>query len=175
MHAQRDRPAFTAVFNEYAPYVWRVLRRLGVDQADVEDVCQEVFMVVHRRLPEFEGRSSLRTWLYAICVRRAGNYRTRAVRRHEVLNADRTDQAFEPTQLDQLERTRALRWLDRVLAELPPAQRDVYVLYELEQMTMQEVADVVGCPLQTAYSRLHAARRCVQRAVAPQKPRLRAL
>ena len=62
------------IFREYAPFVWRGLRRLGVPECDVEDVCQEVFVVVHRKLGDFEGRSSLRTWIYGICARTASAF-----------------------------------------------------------------------------------------------------
>ena len=65
--------AFTGLFREHAPYVWRVLRRLGVAEADVEDACQEVFLVVHRRAESFDGTSSVKTWIYGICVRVASS------------------------------------------------------------------------------------------------------
>ena len=71
------------IFDEHARYVWRTLRHLGVADADLEDVCQEVFVTVHRKLPEFEGRSKLRTWLYGICLRVASDYRRRAYVRRE--------------------------------------------------------------------------------------------
>ena len=75
--------ALAELFAEHVHYVFRALRRLGVDESDVEDVCQEVFLVVDRRLPEFEGRSSLRTWIYAICLRCASRYRKRPHLRRE--------------------------------------------------------------------------------------------
>src|SRR4051812_1143348 len=76
------------VFREHAPFVWRALRRLGVREADVEDACQEVFVVVHRRLADFEGRSSVRTWVYGICVRVASDWRKRAHVRREIVTDD---------------------------------------------------------------------------------------
>src|SRR5262245_49705869 len=72
------------IFDEHARYVWRTLRHLGVADADLEDVCQEVFVTVHRKLPEFEGRSKLRTWLYGICLRVASDYRRREIGRAHV-------------------------------------------------------------------------------------------
>src|SRR5690349_18720106 len=83
--AEGDAQAITfdAVVAEHGPYVWRVLRRLGVRSADIEDVWQETFIVVHRKLGGFEGRSQLRTWLSAIAVRVASDYRSRAYRRRE--------------------------------------------------------------------------------------------
>lgn len=153
--------ALAEVFAQHAPYVFRVLRRLGVDESDVEDVCQEVFLVVNRRLPEFEGRSSLRTWIYSICLRCAARYRKRPHLRREQRGLEPNELPTDPSQLRALEHKRALERLDAVLGALPEAQREVYVLYELEELGMREIAEAIDCPLQTAYSRLHAARRAV--------------
>jgi RNA polymerase sigma-70 factor (ECF subfamily) len=158
------KAAITAgdVFREYAPFVWRVLRGLGVAEADVADVCQEVFVVVHRKLTAFEGRSSLRTWLYGISARTVSDYRRRASRRREVLTDAPLDQAAIGTADDALALRLACRVLDRILDDLTEEQRAVFVLYEIEELTMSEVAELLGCPLQTAYSRLIAARRHVE-------------
>ena len=72
-HGQGGLPDLAEIFRQYAPFAWRALRRLGVPDADVEDVCQEVFVVVHRKLGDFEGRSSLKTWIYGICPRTASD------------------------------------------------------------------------------------------------------
>src|SRR5262245_16857882 len=80
-------PSFADVYRDYATYAWRVLRRLGVRDVDVEDVCQELFLVVHRKLPQFAHRSTLRTWLYSIAIRCASDYRRRAhIKREEPRN-----------------------------------------------------------------------------------------
>jgi RNA polymerase sigma-70 factor (ECF subfamily) len=159
-------PSVADVFRDHAAFVWRALRRLGVREADVEDVAQEVFVVVHRKLGEFEGRSSMRTWLYGICVRTASDYRKRARIRHEVTTDEPPEQTASAPQVEDVARRQARALLDRILAELDEDKRAVFVLYEIEQVTMAEVAEAVGCPLQTAYSRLHAARRDVEAAVA---------
>src|SRR5262245_46030301 len=105
------------IFESYAPFVWRVLRRMGVAEADAEDVCQEVFLVVHRRLAEFEARSSLRTWIYSICLRCAAAYRNRAHHRREVRSTELVEPPVEEGQADEaLELARALRKLDEVLS-----------------------------------------------------------
>lgn len=153
-----DELSTTAIFKEYATYVWRVLRRLGVSESDVEDCCQEVFMVIHRRLGEFEGRSSLRTWLYGICVRVASDYRKRASRRYERTVEELPEQLARENPHEQSATNQALVMLDRCLDELDQDKREVFVLYEIEELSMNEVAEALACPLQTAYSRLHAAR-----------------
>lgn len=160
------REEFRAIFREHAPFVWRALRRLGVAEADVEDVAQEVFLVVHRRLAEFEGRSRMSTWIYGICLRVASDHRRRAhVRRERPTDRppERVGSAPQPKELEQRQ-ARAL--LDAALARLDEPKRAVFVLYEIEELPMKEVAEALGCPLQTAYSRLHAARDELREALA---------
>jgi RNA polymerase sigma-70 factor (ECF subfamily) len=159
-------PTLADIFREYAPFVWRGLRRLGVPESDVEDVCQEVFVVVHRKLGDFEGRSSLRTWIYGICVRTASDYRRSGRVRREVVTDAPPDAPHEGAQHDTVALKQARATLDRILDELDDDKRSVFVLYEIEELTMAEVAEAIGCPLQTAYSRLHAARKVVEAGVA---------
>ena len=155
-------PTIQHIFAEHASFIWRTQRRLGVRDADVEDLCQEVFLVVHRKLAEFQARSSLRTWLYGICVRTASDYRRSArVQNEEVMSAI-PEQSIPAEPHHALERRRALERLDAVLDELDDDKRAVFVLYEIEQLPMSDVAEAVGCPLPTAYSRLHAARKHVE-------------
>jgi RNA polymerase sigma-70 factor, ECF subfamily len=160
---KRSEPAtvtdFTTVFSEYAPFVLRVLRHLGVPSADLQDQAQEAFVAVFRGLPSFAGRSSLRTWVYGICVHVASNYRRRAYVRRERSVPEPPEQAQDADQDEAFERSQGWPALRRLLDTLDAEKREVFVLYELEELPMREVADVCGCPLQTAYSRLHAARR----------------
>jgi RNA polymerase sigma-70 factor (ECF subfamily) len=158
------RPTTAAVFRELGPFAWRVLRRLGVPDADVDDVLQEVFVTVHRKLPGFEGRSSVRTWLYGICIRVASDYRQRTRTRRETA-AEMPELAVEPGQEGHVAAAQARILLDRVLDGLDDAKRAVFVLHEIEELPMSEIATALECPLQTAYSRLHAARREVEAAV----------
>jgi RNA polymerase sigma-70 factor (ECF subfamily) len=159
-----SQPSLRTIFDEHARYVIRTLRHLGVREADVEDVAQEVFVTVHRKLAEFEGRAKLRTWLYAICLRVASDHRRRAYVVRE--------RATDTVPVDTGERTgnepdtslESRAFVGELLAELDDDKRTVLVLYEIEGLTMREVAEVVGCPLQTAYSRLHAARDLLQAA-----------
>lgn len=158
-------PPLAEIFRQYAPFVWRALRRLGVPESDVEDVCQEVFVVVHRKLGDFEGRSSLRTWIYGICARTASDYRRSGRVRREVVTDAPPETAHEGGQDDAVALRQARATLDRILDDLDDDKRSVFVLYEIEELTMAEVADALGCPLQTAYSRLHAARKVVEAGV----------
>lgn len=162
--AAGPHPPVRVLFQHYAPYVWRVLRRMGVAQADVEDVCQEVFVAVARQLPTFEGRSSMRTWLYSIALRQALNYRRRAFRRYETTSEFVGEAPVAPSQTRQLDARRAVDALDAVLDQMDPDRRQVFVLFELEHLPMKEVAQIVGCPLPTAYGRLRSARKQLREA-----------
>jgi RNA polymerase sigma-70 factor, ECF subfamily len=152
-------PSFAEVFVEYAPFVLRVMRHLGVPPSDLQDQSQEVFVAVFRGLEEFAGRSSLQTWLYGICLRVASNHRRRAHVRRERPAAELPEQASAPEQELLLEQRQGEPRVMRLLDTLDPDKREVFVLYELEEVSMKEVAELCNCPLQTAYSRLHAARR----------------
>jgi RNA polymerase sigma-70 factor, ECF subfamily len=154
-------PTVGELFAEHAVFVWRLLRRLGVSEADAEDVCQDVFIVVHRKLSAFEPRASPRTWLYAIAARVASEYRRSARVRREELTDSPPEQISAEDPIDFVERRRQLAWLDAVLDELDHDKRAVFVLYEIEELSMSAVAVMLDCPLQTAYSRLYAARKVV--------------
>jgi RNA polymerase sigma-70 factor (ECF subfamily) len=165
-----DAQALTlrAIFEAEAAFVFRVLRRLGVPERDLDDAAQDVFVVVHRKLPEFEPATPLRSWLFGIARRVAAARCRRGYQRHEVTTGDlelSTVAAPDEQGVD------ARQLLNRALFELDAAKRDVFVLYELEGLSMHEVAAAVGCPLQTAYSRLHAARALVQSKLLPPRQR----
>ncbi len=162
----RSAASLVDIFREYAPFVWRTLRRLGVPECDVEDVCQEVFVVVHRKLDDFEGRSSVRTWIYGICARTASDYRRSGRVRREIITDVTPPGTDEGRQDEAVAFRQARAALDRILDTLDGDKRAVFVLYEIEELTMAEVAEALGCPIQTAYSRLHSARKLVEAGVA---------
>lgn len=157
-HAEQLR----RMFAENSDFVWRSLRHLGIAPADIEDVVQEVFVVVHKRLCDYEERSALRSWLYAICLRVCSRHRRSRRRRPEDTLAELPDVGVEPEQEHDVERNEALRLGRQLIDALPDKQRVVFLMYELEHMTMQEIAEILGCPIQTAYARLHRARENVR-------------
>jgi RNA polymerase sigma-70 factor (ECF subfamily) len=160
---------FAQVYEQHAAFVWRSLRRLGVREADLEDVTQEVFVVVHRKLPEFDGRSTVKTWLFGICLRTSSDYRRRAHVQREDIVETVPDTAQEPAAPELVARRQARAMLDRVLDGLDEDKRATFVLFELEQVPMAEVASMTDVPLQTAYARLYAARRAVEAALKQRK------
>jgi RNA polymerase sigma-70 factor (ECF subfamily) len=158
-------PAFEAVYEQHFDLVYRNVRRLGVPDAGVDDAVQEVFLVVHRRLGEFEGRSSLRTWVFAIVAHVARDCR-RTLRRKSphlrtpdsAVDADTVpDERADPHA--RTERSEGVRLLHRVLDALDDDKRAVLVMAELEQMSAPEIAEVLGENVNTIYARLRAARR----------------
>jgi RNA polymerase sigma-70 factor (ECF subfamily) len=153
-----EKQCVREIFEQHAGFVWRSLRHLGVRDADLEDVTQEVFVVVHSRFGSYDDRDKLRSWLYAICSRVAKAHVRKIVRRRENITAEPPEADAPATQLEHIEARQALARGQEVLAALPEEQRAVFLLYEVERMSMTEVADALGCPLQTAYSRLHKAR-----------------
>ena len=157
--------AFREIFDAHAQFVWRSLLGLGLSEGDVADASQQVFVVLHRKLDRLEPNCAMRTFVYGICLRVAADFRRRAHLRRERLCAEPPDAPEPAMQEDQMSRRQALRQLDVALERLDPAQRAAFVLYESEELPMKEVARALGCPLQTAYSRLHAARRCITAAM----------
>jgi RNA polymerase sigma-70 factor (ECF subfamily) len=150
-------PSFAEIFRDHMPFLWRATLALGVPAADAEDLCQEVMVVVHRRLGDFDGQS-LRAWLYGICLRVTSDYRRSARFRRERTTDAVPERVLEPTQLEEVDARRAEERLRGALDELDDDKRDAFVLFEVEQLTLREVSEAVGAPLQTVYSRLQAAR-----------------
>ena len=148
------------IYEQHADFVFRNLRRLGVPADDLADAIQEVFLTVHRALPHFEGRSSLPTWLFTICRSVARDRRQRAHRRYEVADAARIElePAAAPDLAAAFEQREQLLLLDQLLEALDEEQRLVFVLFELESMTGSEIAQALGIPLGTVFSRLRLAR-----------------
>jgi RNA polymerase sigma-70 factor (ECF subfamily) len=144
---------FRQIFDEHAASVGRTLRYLGVPEADVADAAQKVFLVVHRRYREFEGRSSLSTWIREICVRVALGHRRHQRRRREDVMEDPPQRSIDAAQEQDVERRELRNLLTNLLRTLDDKQRAIIVLYDIEMLTMPEVAQVLGCPLQTAYTR----------------------
>jgi RNA polymerase sigma-70 factor (ECF subfamily) len=134
------------------------LRYLGVREADLDDALQEVFLVVYQRLNDYQEKGRARAWLYSICTRVAHAQRRKVDRRRESSAPGFFEDAAAPTQLSHVEDREALALGHQLLSQLPAPQRDVFLLYEVEDMPMAEIAQALDCPLQTAYSRLHKAR-----------------
>lgn len=156
--APGDTPSFAQVYEEHFAFVWRSARRLGVPEASLDDVVQDVFVTVYRRLPAFEGRSQLKTWIFGILRHTVGDFR-RTLRRKptEAMEQELPD-AHAGGPHEAAARREGVKLLDSVLGELSEELREVFVLAELEQLSAPEVAAALTLNVNTVYSRLRTAR-----------------
>jgi RNA polymerase sigma-70 factor (ECF subfamily) len=159
------RPEFASIYTAELRWVWRTLWRLGVRERDLEDVAHDVFVVVHRKLEDFDPSRPLRPWLFGICFRTALDRRRKSSHKNEI--------PTEPTALPEqgnvadaavvdvtalIERKESKALVQLALASLPLEQRAVFVLHELEGTSIPECVAVLEAPLNTLYSRLRLAR-----------------
>ena len=165
--------SFTEVYEEHFRFVWRSMRRLGVPESDVADAVQDVFLVVHRRLGEFEGRSKVSTWLYGICYRVARDRRRLAhVRRRSDDDGDMDERPDERADVAAAaERRQGLELLETILDEMPIEQRAVFTLFELDAMGGDAIAEMLEIPVGTVYSRLRIAREQFRRSLSRMQAR----
>jgi RNA polymerase sigma-70 factor (ECF subfamily) len=172
------RAAFDDIYDANFDYVWRIVARLGVRRPAVEDVVQEVFIVVHRKLGDFEGRSSMHTWLFQIARRVVHDHR-RTVRRKEPYAGD-DDPAVplegiaageEHSPDASAARAEAMRLVCQLLDKLDDEKREVFILAELEQLPAPQIAEAVGVNVNTVYSRLRLAREAFNQALARHRAR----
>ncbi len=157
--APREIPSFPEVFAAHFGYVWAALRRLGVSERDLEDVTQDVFLKVFDRLSDFIPARPIRPWLFGFALRVASDYRRLARNRRELLgaqNGEAVDPA--PSALECVIRAEALDLAQAALDELDLDRRAVFILHELDDCSIPEVAEALNIPLNTAYSRLRLAR-----------------
>lgn len=159
----------TQVHERHGEFVWRTLYRMGVRPPHIEDVYQEVFLVVHRRLKGFGGQCAITTWLYEICFRVAAGYRRKAHFQREELVPDWSAlhalSASTPSPERQLLVSRQAKQLEAILDTMPLEYRVVFVMFEVEGMSSEQIAESVGVPLGTVYSRLYRARKRFARAL----------
>ena len=154
-----EAPSFRFLFETEFSYVWNTLRRLGVLEADVLDQTQEVFLVVHSLLPDYDASRPVRPWLFAIAYRLACRHRSLARHRREV----RGDAPYEPIDRapsaeQTLEQAEARELLLEAIQGIELPRRAVFILSEVEEQPMTEIANALQIPVNTAYSRLRLAR-----------------
>jgi RNA polymerase sigma-70 factor (ECF subfamily) len=165
--APRTGVAFDSVYDQHVDFVWRCARRLGIPETSLEDVTQDVFLVVHRRLGHFDGRVQVRGWLFGIVAKVVRDYRRRFRRKGAACVAydEATDaqisQSAEPSVTPHAvaEHYETVRVLYELLDELDEEKREVWMLAQLEEMSMPEIAECLGINVNTVAARLRAARR----------------
>lgn len=153
------QPSFALVYEQHFDFVWRSARRLGVAEANLDDVVQDVFVTVYRRLDVFEGRSSLKTWIFGILRHTVHDLRRTARRKPTEALVDEPIDHASPTPQDAALQGEGSKLLHAVLLELGDDLREVFVLSELEQMSAPEVSAALSLNVNTVYSRLRTARK----------------
>jgi RNA polymerase sigma-70 factor (ECF subfamily) len=159
---------FEQVYDEWSHFVWRNARRLGVPSSRVEDVVQDVFVVVHRRLGDFDGRGAIQSWIFGILVRVVRHYR-RSYQRKDARCTSLEEEAeyhniSQPgaCPIEQAENAEQVRLLEQLLGKLDEDKRTLLVLSELEGWTLREIAEYFGTNTNTVYSRLRSAKRAFE-------------
>jgi RNA polymerase sigma-70 factor (ECF subfamily) len=166
-------------FEEYALRVYHLARRMLGNAADAEDVAQDVFLQVVRKLPTFRGDAAFSTWLYRVTVNAALAYRRKRAQQ-ETQTLPETPEDFredgkhhapirpwmiQPSQ--QALSQEAHEHIEKAIAGLPEIYRDVYVLADVEELPNAEIAEMLGLNLAAVKSRLHRARLLMRKALAP--------
>jgi RNA polymerase sigma-70 factor (ECF subfamily) len=159
-HATASTPDddFTALYRAEAGYVWQALRRLGVHTRDVPDVVHEVFVIVYRRLGEFDRDRPLRPWLFGIAFREASHYRRRAGHVREVVADEIRVLDESPGAEDRIAQAEDDALVARALAALDLDRRATLVMHDFDQHPVAEIAAAMSVPVKTVYSRLRIAR-----------------
>jgi len=160
-------PPFASIYEQYFDFVWASARRLGVSPASMDDIVQDVFIVIHAKIHTLKEPSALRSWIYGI-VRRTVSDHHRSQRTRAASGAVLATEPppAPPTPFALAERNDRVELLWSLLQTLDPAKREVFLLAEVEQMTVPEIAEILQIPLNTAYSRLRAARIAFEEALA---------
>jgi RNA polymerase sigma-70 factor (ECF subfamily) len=170
--AAADRPAsrdlevgFVEIYRAQFAYVWRALRRLGVREDDLADVTHDVFVVVHRKLGDYDASRPLKPWLFGICFRTALDRKRKASSFREALVDEIVAASPLPASDELVSAREAHDAVMRALDALDDDKRAVFVMHELEGLSMPEVAQLIDAPLNTLYSRLRLAREAFVAAV----------
>ena len=164
-----------ALYERHADFAWRTLRRLGVREAEANDALHDVFVIVHAKLSQFEGRSSVTTWLFTICRTVARERRRSAQRERNQLEDVNVDAELDlrADVARAAEHNERLAQLEAILAGFEPEQRNVFILFEIEKLTGEEISELLAVPLGTVYSRLQLAKKAFRQALSREAARER--
>lgn len=160
-----DRSAWRQLHRQYYPVAAAFLRKLGVQERDLDDACQEVFLQMFRYLSRFRGEADPKTWLYRLCITQA----RRARLKHRVAHALTNVLALLPREAlvstPSFSEHAAQRRIEAALSQLSEKERAAFVLYEMEGVAGKQIASIVGCKEATLWRRLHYARQVFRQAL----------
>lgn len=159
-------PPFSRIYLEYFDFVWRCARSFGVETEAMDDVVQEIFIVIQTRLHTLQEDQALRSWIYGIVRRTVSSHRrARRTRESHMLRELAVVRSHQPSPLEAAEQADRLRLLSSLLDQLDDAKREVFILAEIAEMSVPEIAETINVPVNTAYSRLRAARQAFEEAL----------
>ena len=162
-------PTFPEIYKTYLGFVWSCSRRLGVSDAEMDDVVQDIFVVIHGRIGTLQQPESLRSWIYGIVRRTASEYRrakrTNAASTLELATQSELQYPQLPSPQHLAEQSDQVKLLWSLLEGIDPPKREVFVLAELDEMTAPEIASAIEVPVNTVYSRLRGARQELEEAL----------
>jgi RNA polymerase sigma-70 factor (ECF subfamily) len=157
-----SRPDFERLFTENYAFVWRSLVHFGLTPENADDAAQEVFLVVHRRLDNYDPSRSFKGWLYGI-ARRAASAQERGRRRAATREGQGPSTIEGTSPENELEARQTAAWVQACLDAMPEEQREVFILADIEELTAPEISEALGVKLNTVYSRLRLARERFER------------
>lgn len=152
------------IYDQHAGFVWRVAKRLGAPERALEDIMHDVFVIVHRRLDDFDGRAAITSWLYGITRGVVSNDRRRRTREAARIERGQPKPQTLPPTDDVARRREAAAFVRRFLAQLDPGKRELFTMVDLEGLSVKDAAGLVGININTAHARLRAARLAFKRA-----------
>ena len=159
---------FASIYREYFDFVWASARRLGVEPAAVDDIVHDVFIVIHDRLHTLKRSEALRSWIYGIVRRTVSDYRrsqrVRMASGHKL--ACEADAPCAATPADIAAQNEKVKLLYSLLEELDVQKREIFMMVELDELAVPEAAEILEIPVNTAYTRLRAARQAFDKALA---------
>jgi RNA polymerase sigma-70 factor, ECF subfamily len=159
------------VFYAHAPLVYNVAHRVLGNEADAEDVTQEVLLRVLHKLDSFRGEGRLESWLHRVTVNAALLHRRKSIRRRELemdvplATQARENSAAHASPAQQLLDSERRELIERAIARLPETYREVYVLADIEELSNSEIAEILQLRVPAVKSRLHRARAMMREAL----------
>jgi RNA polymerase sigma-70 factor (ECF subfamily) len=154
----RDPLAWRALYDRHFGKVSRLVHALGIADAEADDLCQEIFLIIYRHLRSFRGEARLGTWIHRLATREAFRHARRGrTRRALVQLLARERPPALPRDWAENEAARR-QYLGQLLGRLPPERRLALVLFEIDGRSVDEIADICGCAVNTVWTRIHRAR-----------------
>jgi RNA polymerase sigma-70 factor, ECF subfamily len=154
----RDAAAWRTLYDRHFARVARLVRALGINDGESDEICQEVFLIVYRHLRSFRGESRLSTWIHRLATREAIRHAKRRRMKRALLDLfARSERPTLPRDWSENEAARR-QYLNQLLARLSPERRLALVLFEIEGRPVEEIAEACGCAVNTVWTRIHRAR-----------------